>query len=79
MKGTLSQGLALPLSMFPEITEYIKLGFNNQLDDFAASLGVIRYDNEQQEYSQRPGLKSGKPEAHSHHLFLKQINQEFKT
>ena len=55
MKGTLSQGLALPLSMFPEITA-TKADF-----DYSQLLNVIKYDNEQQEYSQRPGLKAGKP------------------
>lgn len=54
MKGTLSQGLALPLSMFPEITT-TKLDF-----DYSSQLNVIKYDNEQQEYAQKPGLKSGK-------------------
>ena len=55
MKGTLSQGLALPLSMFPEITS------PQQDFDYSKQLNVIKYDNEQQEYSQRPGLKAGKP------------------
>lgn len=54
MKGTLSQGLALPLSMFPEITS------PQQDFDYSLQLNVIKYDNEQQEYSQRPGLKAGK-------------------
>lgn len=55
MKGTLSQGLALPLSMFPEITS------PQQDFDYSLQLNVIKYDNEQQEYSQKPGLKAGKP------------------
>ena len=54
LRGVLSQGLALPLSMFPEITT-TKLDF-----DYSSQLNVIKYDNEQQEYSQRPGLKAGK-------------------
>ena len=54
LRGVLSQGLALPLSMFPEITT-TKLDF-----DYSSQLNVIKYDNEQQEYSQKPGLKSGK-------------------
>lgn len=57
MKRTLSQGLALPLSMFPEITT-TKLDF-----DYSSQLNVIKYDNEQQEYAQKPGLKSGKPKG----------------
>lgn len=54
LRGVLSQGLALPLSMFPEITT-TKLDF-----DYSSQLNVIKYDNEQQEYAQKPGLKSGK-------------------
>ncbi len=52
MKGVLSQGLALPLSMFPEITK--------PLEDYSDLLGIIKYDVAVQEFSQRPGLKSGK-------------------
>ena len=54
MRSCLSQGLALPLSIFPEIT-------NPKEDfDYAEKLGVIKYDNEIQAYSGKPGLKSGK-------------------
>ena len=54
LKTYLSQGLALPLSLFPEIT-------NPKEDlDYAEKLGVIKYDNEIQAYSGKPGLKSGK-------------------
>ena len=62
LRGALSQGLALPLSMFPEITEYIKLNFNNQSDDFSDSLGVIKYDN-QQIAGSGGGLKAGNQEG----------------
>ena len=55
LKTYLSQGLALPLSMFPEITS------TQQDFDYSSQLNVIKYDNEQQEYEQKPGLKSGKP------------------
>ena len=54
MRSCLSQGLALPLSMFPEITDP-KEDF-----DYSEKLGVIKYDNESQAYSGKPGLKSGK-------------------
>ena len=54
MRSCLSQGLALPLSMFPEITDP-KEDF-----DYSEKLGVIKYDNEIQAYSGKPGLKSGK-------------------
>ena len=40
MKGVLSQGLALPLSMFPELTINIQ-------EDLSETLGVIKYDLEQ--------------------------------
>ena len=40
MKKVLSQGLALPLSMFPELTENIQ-------EDLSETLGVIKYDLEQ--------------------------------
>ena len=55
MKGVLSQGLALPLSMFPEITK--------PLEDYSDLLGIIKYDVAVQDFSQRPGLKSGKPKG----------------
>ena len=55
MRSCLSQGLALPLSMFPEIT-------NPKVDfDYSEKLGVIKYDNEIQTYQGKPGLKAGKP------------------
>lgn len=54
MRSCLSQGLALPLSLFPEITDP-KEDF-----DYSEKLGVIKYDNEIQAYSGKPGLKSGK-------------------
>lgn len=54
MRSCLSQGLALPLSMFPEIT-------NPKVDfDYSEKLGVIKYDNEIQTYQGKPGLKAGK-------------------
>lgn len=54
MRSCLSQGLALPLSMFPEITKP-KVDF-----DYSEKLGVIKYDNEIQTYQGKPGLKAGK-------------------
>lgn len=54
MRSCLSQGLALPLSMFPEITDP-KKDF-----DYAEKLGIIKYDNEIQTYQGKPGLKAGK-------------------
>lgn len=54
MRSCLSQGLALPLSMFPEITKP-KVDF-----DYSEKLGVIKYDNEIQTFQGKPGLKAGK-------------------
>lgn len=60
MKGVISQGLALPLHMFKEVLDRITLSTPVPSEDFSEILGVIKYDNEQQEYSQKPGLKAGK-------------------
>jgi len=38
MRGVLSQGLALPLTMFPEIQNFF-------LEDYSEALGVVKYDN----------------------------------
>ena len=46
MKGVLSQGLALPLSMFPELTVNIQEAIDNNTD-LSETLGVIKYDLEQ--------------------------------
>jgi len=68
MKGVLSQGLALPLSMFPEIT-------NLQLEDYSDMLNVIKYDVAAQTFDQRPGLKAGKPRG-SFPSFIPKTDQE---
>lgn len=67
MKGVISQGLALPLSMFPEI--YIGQ------DDYSGTLGVIKYDNFIQDQEQRPGLKTGKPRG-SFPSFIPKTDEE---
>lgn len=67
MKGVISQGLALPLSMFPELIDYS--------EDYSEALGVIKYDNAVQELDQRPGLKSGKPRG-SFPSFIPKTDQE---
>jgi RNA ligase (TIGR02306 family) len=67
MKGVISQGLALPLTMFPELTDYS--------DDYSDKLGVIKYDNAIQELDQRPGLKPGKPRE-SFPSFIPKTDQE---
>lgn len=68
MKGVISQGLALPLDMFPEI-------INTKLEDYSELLNVIKYDNFIQDMSQRPGLKSGKPSG-SFPSFIPKTDQE---
>ena len=67
LKSYLSQGLALPLSMFPEIT----IG----QEDYSEQLNVIKYDVAVQEFDQRPGLKSGKPRG-SFPSFIPKTDQE---
>lgn len=69
MKGVISQGLALPFSMFPELVDN-GLGF-----DYSDQLNVIKYDNAVQELDQRPGLKSGKPRG-SFPSFIPKTDQE---
>ena len=46
MKKVLSQGLALPLSMFPELTINVQEAIDDNTD-FSETLGVIKYDLEQ--------------------------------
>lgn len=73
MKGVLSQGLALPLSMFPELPD---IGYiNTSSYDLAEKLGVIKYDVAVQDFSQRPGLKAGKPRG-SFPSFIPKTDQE---
>lgn len=67
MKGVISQGLALPLSMFPELIDYS--------EDYSEALGVIKYDVAVQEFDQRPGLKSGRPRG-SFPSFIPKTDQE---
>lgn len=67
LKTYLSQGLALPLSMFPELIDYS--------EDYSEALGVIKYDVAVQEFDQRPGLKAGKPSG-SFPSFIPKTDQE---
>ena len=46
LKSYISQGLALPLSMFPELTVNIQEAIDNNTD-LSETLGVIKYDLEQ--------------------------------
>jgi len=50
IRKTLSQGLALPLMMFPEIQDFF-------LEDYSEALGVVKYDNSVAEA--KGGVKSG--------------------
>ena len=57
LRKTLSQGLALPLTLFPELTESVF----NLPEDLSQMLNVVKYDNEQA--VKKPGLKAGNAEA----------------
>lgn len=57
LRGALSQGLALPLKLFPELDLV-----NHEDKDYAEQLGVIKYDN-QQIAGSGGGLKAGKSEG----------------
>lgn len=67
LRTYLSQGLALPFSMFPELSP--------GLEDYSDQLNVIKYDNAAQEQMQRPGLKTGKPRG-SFPSFIPKTDQE---
>lgn len=69
MRGHISQGLALPLSMFPEIKS------PESDKDYSDVLKVIKYDVAVADNSQRPGLKSGKP-AGKFPSFIPKTDQE---
>jgi len=70
MRGVISQGLALPLSMFNNIDQDYSVG-----DDITSQLGVIKYDNAQSKFDQKKGLKSGQP-AGKFPSFLRKTDQE---
>jgi len=69
LRGQISQGLALPLSMFPEITNPI------ELDDVTDLLNVIKYDNSIAQSDNKPGLKAG-PTAGKFPHFIPKTDQE---
>ena len=75
MKGVISQGLALPLRMFGEVLDRITLSTSVPSEDFSKVLGVIKYDVAIQDFSQRPGLKAGKPRG-SFPSFIPKTDQE---
>lgn len=58
MAGVISQGLALPLHMFPELTPSMELGA-----DVTDLLGVVKYDNQVVTDNKRPGLKAGNAQS----------------
>ena len=65
LRGALSQGLALPLSMFNEFKDYDSLDIETayyEKTDFSEKLGVIKYDN-QQIAGSGGGLKAGNQEG----------------
>ena len=69
LRGQVSQGLALPLSMFPEITNPI------ELDEVTNLLNVIKYDNSIAQSDNKPGLKAG-PTAGKFPHFIPKTDQE---
>lgn len=62
LKKVLSQGLVLPISHFP-IEIQAQLSGKQEGDDVTEILKVLKYDVAVQDFSQRPGLKSGKPKG----------------
>ena len=69
LRGQVSQGLALPLSMFPEITNPI------ELDEVTDLLNVIKYDNSIAQSDNKPGLKAGSTAGKFPH-FIPKTDQE---
>lgn len=69
LRGQVSQGLALPLCMFPEITNPI------ELDEVTDLLNVIKYDNSIAQSDNKPGLKAG-PTAGKFPHFIPKTDQE---
>ena len=67
LKSYISQGLALPLSTFPEITTPL------ELDDVTELLNIIKYDN--QLIDNAPGLRAGNPAGKFPH-FIPKTDQE---
>lgn len=67
LKSYISQGLALPLSTFPEITTPL------ELDDVTELLNIIKYDN--QLIDNAPGLRAGNPVGKFPH-FIPKTDQE---
>jgi len=70
MRGVISQGLALPLSMFDNIDQNCAVG-----DDITSQLDVVKYDNAQSNFDKKKGLKAGKP-AGKFPSFLRKTDQE---
>ena len=69
LRGQVSQGLALPLCMFPEITNPI------ELDEVTDLLNVIKYDNSIAQLDNKPGLKTS-PTAGKFPHFIPKTDQE---
>lgn len=69
LRGQISQGLALPLRMFPEITNPI------EFDEVTDLLNVIKYDNSIAQSDNKPGLKAGSTAGKFPH-FIPKTDQE---
>lgn len=74
LKKVLSQGLVLPISHFP-IEIQTQLSGKQEGDDVTEILKVLKYDVAQQDFSQRPGLKAGRPRG-SFPSFIPKTDQE---
>lgn len=68
--GAISQGLALPLSMFPELSDSLEAG-----DDVTDILKVVKYDNASAN-PQRPGNVKAGNAAGKFPSFIPKTNQE---
>lgn len=73
LKKAISQGLVLPISHFKH--HLSALTNMKEGDDVTEILDVIKYDNESQAYSGKPGMKKDKPRG-SFPTFIPKTNQE---
>lgn len=70
MSGIISQGLALPLHLFPELPQLLE-----PRTDVTDLLGVIKYDNQVATHEKKPGLKSGNAQG-KFPAFIPKTDQE---
>lgn len=73
MRGTLSQGLALPLSILKDRNYFREPDLST--NDLAEQLGVVKYDIDTQNSSSKPGMKIGQTER-NFPSFIPKTDQE---